>query len=75
MRAHLLQTTYNNDQSDDAQLDCAVNDANFVASSPTKKSAENAAAPAPIAAPVTSPIAAGSNSDNDDYYLGGYAGI
>ncbi len=62
MRTHLLQTTTN--ERDDAQLDRAANDGEFMAL-PTNAFP----APAPVA------IAPRPPCDNDDYWLGGYAGI
>ena len=64
MRAHLIQATTN--ERDDAQLDRAANDAQFGATQ----------TPQATAAPATTQVAsAGSLSGNDDYWLGGYAGI
>jgi hypothetical protein len=62
MRTHLLQTTTN--ERDDAQLDRAANDEDFMS-----RPANAVAAPAPVA------IARRPPCDNDDYCLGGYAGI
>ena len=70
MRAHLLQPTYNADERDDTQLDSAANDAQFATDHRGARQAES-----PVV-PVTTQIAStGSASDNDDYWLGGYAGI
>ena len=72
MRAHLIQTT--NSERDDAQLDHAANDAQYermIETAPTKAMTPLARHPAPIARLV----AQQSTCDNDDYYLGGYAGI
>ena len=70
MRAHLLQPTYNADERDDAQLDRAANDAQFATAHRDGKPSEG------LPVPATTQIAStGSASDNDDYWLGGYAGI
>ena len=70
MRAHLLHPTYNADERDDAQLDRPANDAQFAT---TQCGASRAEGPT---VPATTQIAStGSASENDDYWIGGYAGI
>jgi hypothetical protein len=64
MRIHLLQTITN--ERDDAMLDRAANDDDFM---PTPAKAMHAPWPVAIA------IAPAPTCDNDDYRLGGYAGI
>jgi hypothetical protein len=64
MRAHLLQTTTN--ERGDALPDRAANDEDFM---PGPAQAMQAPAPVAIA------IAPAPTCDNDDYWLGGYAGI
>ena len=64
MRAHLLQTTTN--ERGDALPDRAANDEDFM-SRPAQ------AMQAPV--PATIAVARQATCDNDDYCLGGYAGI
>ena len=74
MRAHLLQPTYIHNERDDAQLDCASNDACF--DSAQADAPKRGRKPACVTfAAAWQPATRGIDCDNDDYWLGGYAGI
>ena len=70
MRTHLLRTVYPAPAVEAVEPDtgCASNDEDYAPTQAPATSAEQ-----PVLTLVTS--AAAKPEDNDDYYLGGYAGI
>jgi len=77
MRTHLLRTVYPSPAIEAIEPDTgnAANDEDY-APRQAPAAAMNAQAPLmTIVAPSSTPATDDNDNDNDDYYLGGYAGI
>ena len=61
MRTHLLRTVYPSAAAAEPDTGCAANDARYAADDATKNK--------------SGPLASPARAEDDDYVLGGYAGI